>query len=210
MVSHKHNQPFYEIHFSELKNDNINVLSFEGKEKISELFEYEIRIISDDPALESSKILNKSAAFIFNRGEEDPFKIHGIISHFEQYGKSNEYAFYKVRLVPKLWRLNLIFQNEVYQVLDIRELIQMIFFDAGLSGSDFKFDLKNSYPRNEYMVQYRETNFNFLNRRLEHYGIYYYFDHKNEKDIVVFTDTNQKLPKIESNDPIGLILTKIR
>ena len=84
MVSHKHNQPFYEIHFSELKKDNINVLSFEGKEKISELFEYEIRIISDDPALDSSKILNKSAAFIFNRGEDDPFKIHGIISHFEQ------------------------------------------------------------------------------------------------------------------------------
>ncbi len=139
MVSYKHNQPFYEIHFSELKNDNINVLSFEGKEKISELFEYEIRIISDDPALDSSKILNKSAAFIFNRGEEDPFKIHGIISHFEQYGKSNEYAFYKVVLVPKLWRLNLIFQNEVYQDLDIQELIQMIFYDAGLSGSDFKY-----------------------------------------------------------------------
>jgi type VI secretion system secreted protein VgrG len=208
MVSHKHNQPFYEIHFSELKKDNINVLSFEGKEKISELFEYEIRIISDDPALDSSKILNKSAAFIFNRGEEDPFKIHGIISHFEQYGKSNEYAFYKVVLVPKLWRLNLIFQNEVYQDIDIQELIQMIFYDAGLSGSDFNIDLKNNYPRSEYMVQYRETNLNFLNRRLEHYGIYYYSDHKNDKDVVVFTDSNQKLPKIESNNPIGFNLNK--
>jgi len=208
MVTHKHNQPFYEIHFSELKNDNINVLSFEGKEKISELFEYEVRFISDDPALDSSKILNKSAQFVFNRGEDDPFKIHGIISHFEQYGKSNEYAFYKIVLVPKLWRLNLIFQNEVYQDLDIQELTQMIFFDAGLSGGDFKFDLKNSYPRCEYMVQYRETNLNFLNRRLEHYGIYYYFDHKNEKDIIVFTDTNQNLPKIESNNPVGFNLNK--
>ena len=196
------------FNFSELKNDNINVLSFEGKEKISELFEYQIRIISDDPALDSSKILNKSATFIFNRGDDDPIKIHGIISHFEQYGKSNEYAFYKVVLVPKLWRLNLIFQNEVYQNLDIQALIEMVLYDAGLSSSEFKIDLKNSYPKNEYLVQYRETNFNFLNRRLEHYGIYYYFDHQNEKDIVVFTDSNQKLPEIDSEDPIGFNLNK--
>ena len=65
MVSHKHNQPFYEIHFSELKKDNINVLSFEGKEKISELFEYEIRIISDDPALDSSKISKQISSIHF-------------------------------------------------------------------------------------------------------------------------------------------------
>ena len=208
MVTYKYNKPYYEINFSELKNDNINVLSFEGKEKISELFEYQIRIISDDPALDSSKILNKSATFVFNRGEEDPFKIHGIISHFEQYGKSNEYAFYKVVLVPKLWRINLIFQNEVYQDLDIQTLIEMVLYDAGISGSEFKIDLKNSYPRSEYMVQYRETNFNFLNRRLEHYGIYYYFDHQNEKDVVVFTDSNHKLPEIDSKDPIGFNLNK--
>lgn len=78
MVSYKHNQPHYEIEFSELKNDNVKVLSFEGKEKISELFEYDIRFISDDPALDSSKILNKASALIFNRGDEDPFKIHEI------------------------------------------------------------------------------------------------------------------------------------
>src|SRR4030042_3472345 len=109
-ISYKHNKPYYEIQFSELKKDNINVLSFEGKEKISDLFEYHIRIISDDPALDSSKVLNKSATFIFNRGDEDPIKIHGMISHFEQYGKTNEYAFYKVILVPRLWRLTLIYQ----------------------------------------------------------------------------------------------------
>jgi len=77
-----------------------------------------------------------------------------------------------------------------------------------LSSSDFKIEFKNSYPQSEYMVQYRETNFNFLNRRLEHYGIYYYFDHQSEKDIVVFTDSNQNLPKINTQDPIGFNLNK--
>ena len=207
-MNYKHNKPYYEIQFSELKDEKINVLSFEGKEKISDLFEYQIRIISDNPALDSSKLLNKSATFIFNRGDEDPIKIYGIISHFEQYGKSNEYAFYKVTLVPKLWLLNLVYQNEIYQNVNIEKIIEMVLDDAGLSGSDFKIDFKNTYPENEFIVQYRETNFNFLNRRLEHYGIYYYFDHKNDKDVVVFTDTNQNLPDIGSTDPICLNLNK--
>lgn len=205
MVSYKHNQPHYEIEFSELKNDNVKVLSFEGKEKISELFEYDIRFISDDPALDSSKILNKASALIFNRGDEDPFKIHGIISHFEQFGKTNEYTFYRVLLVPALWRLSLNFQNGVFEHFKVDELVKR-FLDQ--SAIDYKMDLKNSYPEIEYAVQYRETDLNFINRRLEHYGMFYYFDHKGDKDIVVITDANHKLPKIDSNDTVSFNLNK--
>jgi type VI secretion system secreted protein VgrG len=203
MVTYKYNKPYYDIEFSELQNDDINVLSFEGEEKISDLFEYQIRIISKDPDLDSSKILNKNATFIFNRGDEDPIKIFGIISHFEQYGKTKEYVFYKVVLVPRLWRLNLTFRNEVYQKIKIEKLIESVLDAGGISKSDYKIDLKSSYPESEYIVQYRETNLNFLNRRLEHYGIYYYFDHKDEKDIVVFTDSNKNLPEIGLKEPIG-------
>ncbi len=205
MVSYKHNQPHYEIHFSGLKKDNINVLSFEGKESISELFEYEIRFISDDPALDSSKILNQPASFVFNRGDEDPFKIHGIISNFEQYGKSNEYVFYKVILVPTIWLLSLNFQNIVFEHFKLKELIETI---LNKSACDFKMDLKNNYPELEYVVQYRETDLNFINRRLEHFGIYYHFDQKGDKDIVVFTDSNNNLPKIDLNDPLSFNLNK--
>ncbi|MDY0084095.1 MAG: type VI secretion system tip protein TssI/VgrG, partial [Ignavibacteriaceae bacterium] len=199
MVSYKHNQPYYEIYFSELKDENINVLSFEGKEKISELFEYQIRFISENSELDSSKILNKPAALVFNRGDEDPFKIHGIISNLEQYGKSNEYNFYKVTLVPTLWRLGLNYQNGVFENYKLEDLIELIFKKSDL---DFKIDLKNSYPESEYLVQYKETDLNFINRRLEHFGIYYYFDHSNDKDMVVITDNNNSLPKIDIEEPI--------
>lgn len=205
MVSYKHNQPHYEIHFSEVKNEGINVLSFEGREKISELFEYQIRFISDNFELDSSKILNNPAALVFNRGDEDPFKIHGIISNIEQYGKSNEYNFYKVTLVPSLWRLGLNYQNAVFENYKIEDLIKTIF---NKSSIDFKIDLKSSYTESEYLVQYKETDLNFINRRLEHYGIYYYFDHSSDKDVVVITDNNNNLPKIDSKEPVKFNLNK--
>jgi phage protein D len=40
---------------------------------------------------------------------------------------------------------------------------------------DFKLKLrKTSYPRREYVVQYQETDFNFISRWLEHEGIFYF------------------------------------
>jgi type VI secretion system secreted protein VgrG len=203
MVNYKFNAPYYELKLPGLEEGAIHVLSFEGEEKISELFEYRIKIVSDDPALDSSKILNTSATFILNRGDEDLVKIHGIVSEFEQYGRTPDYVFYKVVLVPQLWRTKLVFQNQVYQEMDIEELLEFLFAKHGLSGQHFKIDLKQKYPRSEFIVQYRETDYNFISRRCEHYGIFFYFDHSGDKDVVIFTDSNSKLPSISSYDPIG-------
>ncbi len=202
MFKQNANQAYYSVHLSEIEDESISILSFEGEEKISGLFEYRIDIVSKDTALDSSKILNKPASLTFVRGEEDPEKIHGIISNFEQQGRTPDYAFYKLVLVPKLWRLNLVYQNEVYQKMKIDKLIEEVLSDAGLKGSSLKLELKSQYSEQEYTVQYKETNFNFLNRKLEHYGIFYYFDHSGDSDVIVFTDTNSNLPVIHPSENV--------
>ncbi len=199
----KFNQPYYKIHFADLDDDVFAVVSFQGEEEISALFEYHIILVSADPKVDSSKILNKTADFTIIRADQSTQVIHGIISQTEQFGQSKDHVFYKVLLVPRLWKSTLTFQNEVYQNVEIKDVIKEIMEDCGLSGSDYKTDLKNSYPKHEFIVQYRETNFNFLNRRLEHYGIYYYFDHSGDKDVVCFTDDNSKLTGIKLSEDIG-------
>jgi type VI secretion system secreted protein VgrG len=203
MANYKFNKPYYELRMPALSNTTINVLSFEGEEKISDLFEYRIKIVSDDPALDSSKILNNPASFILNRGDEDPIKIHGIISEFEQYGRTPDYVFYKVVLVPQLWRTKLVFQNQVYQNLNMKDLLDMILAKNGLAGRNSKIELKGKYPETDFIVQYRETDFNFLCRRCEHFGIFFYFDHSGDDDVVIFTDSNSKIPSISSEEAIG-------
>lgn len=205
-MNYQYNLPYYELHFSSLAEDAVHVLSFEADEEISNIFEYRIKLISDDPELDASKILNQPATFILNRGDEDPVKINGIISNFEQYGRNPDYVFYSAVLVPRIWRLNLVFQNEVYQHMDIKQVIETVLSKVGLSGKDYKIDLKHKYPKMEYIVQYRETSFNFLNRRLEHFGIYYYFEHQSDSDIIVFTDANTLLPSIDNS--IGYNINK--
>jgi type VI secretion system secreted protein VgrG len=203
MPDQKFNQPYYKIHFAEIDDDVFGVLSFEGEEEISALFEYRIVLVSADPQIDSSKILNKIATFTLIRSDQSTREIHGIISQFQQFGHSKDHVFYTVVLVPRLWKSCLIFQNEVYQNIEIKDLIKEILEKSELSGSDFKIDLKNKYPKSEFIVQYRETDFNFLNRRLEHFGIYYYFNQSGDKDVVCFTDDNSKLPDVDLPQDIG-------
>jgi type VI secretion system secreted protein VgrG len=202
MVTYKHNEPYYKLKIDKIDEDKLRILSFEGEEVISDLFSYKLELLSDDPEIDTSQILNKKASFEITRGDEDSIFIHGIISQFEQRGKSPDYVSYFAVLVPKLWRLNLTFRNEVYQNMNIEDLVSNVLKDSGFSGSDFKFDLTGSYPVMEYIVQYRETNLNFIKRKLEHYGIFFYFDHSGDNDVVVFTDSNDKLKKINKSEDI--------
>jgi type VI secretion system secreted protein VgrG len=166
----KHNTPHFELKLGDLSEDSVMVLSFEGEESISRLFRYGIELLSYDPELDPRDILNKKAVFTMNRGDEDPVRIHGIISRFEQRGRTPSYVSYYAELVPKMWRLTLIRSSEVYQTIDLEKVVTGIFKDSGLSGQDYAFDLKDSYPENEYLIQFRESHFDFVNRRLEHWG----------------------------------------
>ena len=166
MVTYKHNQLYYELYFSDLDEDAVKVLSFEGEEEISSLFEYRIELVSKDPEMDSSKILNKTATFILNRGDEEPIKKHGIISKFEQFGKTADYIFYRIVLVPQSWRLNLIFQNEVYQNMDIKELIETILKDIGMTGTDYKIDLKGNYAKKRIYGSIQRNKFEFFKQAI--------------------------------------------
>lgn len=202
MLHYKSNEPLYKLHFSELEEDAVKVFSFEGEESISRLFEYRFDLISENPELDAKGILNKKATFTLTRGEDEPLKIHGIISHFEQRGRTPDYVSYHAVLVPKLWRLGLNFSSNVFQKMDVEELVSSVLKEAGLAGSDFEFQLNESYPKLDYCVQYRETDFDFINRRLEHYGIYYYFDHREDNEVLVFTDSTDNLKAVAQDEDI--------
>ena len=202
MVEYKYNEPYYKLLFSDLPEDAVQVLSLEGEEGISRLFEYRFNLFSEEPELNAKDILNKKASFVITR-EDDPIMINGIISHFEQRGQTPDYVSYYAVLVPKLWRLKLTYASQVYQKMDIEQMVTEVLKNSDFSNEDFEFNLNETYPELEFAVQYRETNFDYINRRLEHYGIFYYFDHRGDNDVVVFIDSNDSIPAIEQSEDIS-------
>lgn len=204
MVRYRYNQPYYELRLSQFPGDAVRVLSFQGEESISRLFRYRIELLSEDPNLNPADILNQRALFVMNRGDEDPINVHGIISLFECRGRTPNYIHYYAELVPRMWRLTLTKNSEVFQESDVTQIVSEILEDNGFSGNDYDFSrVSETYPELEYVVQYNETNFDFINRKLEHFGIFYYIDHSGDKDVIVFADANEALPKLEQEQDIA-------
>jgi type VI secretion system secreted protein VgrG len=112
MVKYQSNKLHFEIEFSEV-DETVYVYSYEAEEEISGMYEYRIHLLSTNPDLDPTDILNKKATFILNRGDDEPSKIHGIISQFEQRGKTPDYISYYAVLVPRMWRLLLNYQSVV-------------------------------------------------------------------------------------------------
>ena len=196
------NGVYYEFSPDALGAETLKVVSFKGEENVSRLFSYKFDLISPKTDINPADILNKGATFFLHLEESDhgPTKIHGIVSHFEQHGKTKDFVFYSAVLVPAFWRSTLTYQSVVYQDVNVQELIQKVLEDSGYKmGTDFTFKLSGSYPTLEYVVQYKETDFDFINRRLEHYGIFYYFDHSNGNDMIVFADANNSFGEIKGS-----------
>jgi len=66
-------------------------------------------------------------------------------------------------------------------------VIKKVFRDLGFT--DFDDPLSSSYRTWQYLVQYRESDFNFVNRLMQQEGIYYYFIHEDNKRTLILTDS---------------------
>lgn len=114
--------------------------------------------------------------------------INGFIADFAQHGAPYEGSMnqYKATMVPWLWFLTRSSDCRIFQNLKIQDIVKQVFDDFGFS--DYEFNLTGAYKQREYVVQYRETAFNFVSRLLEEEGLYFYFKHEDGKHTMMIVD----------------------
>ena len=177
----------YYFNTDTLAQDTLQVVDMVGQEAISQLFRFDLNLISEDPEINAEDLVNKQATLtVDNSGQS--IRIHGIVSDFQQGGMTSERVAYRVTMVPRLWLLSLTYQSRVFQNMKTAEIIEQVLKDGGLTSDDFRISLHGTYPAREYVVQYRETDLNFVSRWMEFEGMYYYFDHEGDHDLLVITD----------------------
>jgi len=173
------------------------VLEFTGREGISQLSHFDIKLLSTDQDIEFSDILNMRASLrIWCWQDSDYGRVyHGIISSFEHIGQDGNYRLYRAQLVPLLWRLTLNYRSRIFQDQSVPDIIEAVLDDAGFQSDDYRLSLEGEYepltdPPREFCVQYRESDFNFISRLMEEEGIFYFFEHDVEadKEVMVIAD----------------------
>lgn len=172
-----------------LSADSFGVVSFEGSEGLSKCYEFEIMLVTDNAEIDLGSVVQNPAKFTIHRDKGDDVDFHGILESFEQLHEVDGYVFYRTVLVPKLWWLTLTHHNQVFLNKTVKDMLEDVLKDGGLTNLDYDFRLEGEYQKIEYVCQYGETHFNFMSRWLEREGIYYYFEQSDSGEKVVFTDT---------------------
>jgi type VI secretion system secreted protein VgrG len=179
--------------------DALLLRAFSGQEALSRLFSFELDLLATDPEIKFEDIIGKRVSIRVILGDEEERYFNGFISRFMQTGSDTGLANYRATMVPWLWFLTRTADCRIFQNKKIPNIIQQIFKEMGFT--DVKTVLKGTYEPRDYCVQYRETDFNFVSRLMEQYGIFYYFEHEEKKHTLVLADdlsAHQPCPKQSS------------
>lgn len=172
------------------------VVDVQGFEQLSTLYEFQINLASEDGEIDLAALSREAARLVFVLGDEE-HKVHGVLAECNETGRGQTRTRYRVVLVPRLWLTSLQFQNQVHQNQTVEQTLEEELLQSGfVKDDDFEIRLSGSYPEREYVVQYEETDLNFLQRQMEHYGIFYYFEQGEDKEKLVIADANSAFPTI--------------
>ena len=167
--------------------DVLLLRSLSGQESISQLFRFQLELLSEQDTISYDSIVGKNVS-IHLETLDSQRGFNGFISRFSQGGRDERFTYYRAEMVPWLWFLTRKADCRIFQHLSAPEIIKQIFQELDFTDSDFR--LYNSHRKRDYCVQYRETDFNFVSRLMEEEGIYYFFEHAQDgtKHTLVLAD----------------------
>jgi len=162
--------------------------TFQGQETLGAPYHFDLTLLSDDANIPASKVLGQSLTVHLKLDTGDWRYFNGVVTYFAKTGLAMKHTRYRLILNPKLTLFDytrdcrIFFDNDAST--HATEVLAQRGFSDVQSGA-----LEASYRKREYTVQYRETDFNFVQRLLEEDGIYYFFKHEKDKHTLIMADS---------------------
>jgi type VI secretion system secreted protein VgrG len=131
-------------------------------------------------------VIGKDAKLLLARtdGTQDR-KFSGLVVEADRILDVNGNFRLRMLIVPKLWKLSRRTDCQMFQEKSVPDIVKEVCEAAGVT--DIAFMLGGSYTPRKYVVQYRETDLEFILRLLAEEGIWFCLDFT-EADKVIFCD----------------------
>ena len=107
------------------------------------------------------------------------------MTQFTYIGRDGDFSAYQAVLRPWLWHATRRSDFKIFQFRKAPDIIKEVLGKYGFSIED---RLTGNYREWTYMVQYGETDFNFVSRLMEEEGIFYFFYHSSGSHKLVLAD----------------------
>jgi type VI secretion system secreted protein VgrG len=182
-----------------LAEDALLLRSATIREELGRSFEIHAELLSEDPAVDFTKVVLKPAAIRVQLGNGKIRYFHGIVSEFSQGERVGDLCSYRATIVPHSWmltrRANCRISQKMTRAAVVKELLK-----------EYEVEIENgateAYGECEYIVQYRETDHNFMCRLLEHEGITFFHKHLEKEHKLVLADNPGAFSAFEGYEKI--------
>lgn len=176
------------LHWNGAVASDFLLLSVSGQETISTPFCYELRSVTalDEEgiaALHGKTVSCQIGDGLHNRPRR---YLHGVVTHIQRGRDANDQAVCTFRLEPAFALLTSGRATRVWQNIAVPDLVRKLLSEHKIS--QVSLQLRNTYQKREYCIQYRESDFDFISRLLEEEGIGYFFKHQEDQHQMVLVD----------------------
>ena len=170
-----------------LGHDKLVLKSFEGTEALSDLFDFTIQAVCKIANVDFDKLLGETSIVSINSGHEGVKRhFHGHVVKAKWTHSAADLHTYKLQLRPWLWFLTRTSNCRIFEHKTVSDILKEVF--SKYDFAKFEARLTQSYAPMEYCVQYRESDFDFVSRLMEEWGIYYFFEHSEDEHLMVLAD----------------------
>jgi len=188
-----------------LGEDKLLLKGIQMTEELGRPFSAQLDLRSEEAGIVFEDIIAQNVTVRIFQTDGKTRYINGWISRFIQEGTPSQGRAnrYRAEMVPWLWFLTRSSDCRIFQDKKIPDIIKEVFRDHGFA--DFEDCLTGSYVAKEYVVQYRETAFNFVSRLMEEEGIYYFFRHEDGKHTLVMADAPSAHEVVEGYENVPYV-----
>ena len=176
-----------------------------GSEDMSALFHYSLDVFSDTMHnLQPKDLVGTPATFVLQQIDKSLRYFNGYIDSMVALGvqRAGQQSTYQLTMMPWLGFLEKASNCRIFQNKTIPDILTDVF--APYSMSDVKKKLTAQHPEHAFIVQYNETDLEFVERLMRREGIAYYFTHTNGTHTLHLVDSGLSLPKLTPKDKLYL------
>ena len=177
---------------SAVRWEHARVCELAGREAICELFWFDVGVVCDPGHdLPESAAVGADVSLVFEVDGAPVRHVRGIIQILRnELDTPGGPTAYRVRIVPRFFKLALVHTQEVWIDRSIPEIITEKLENFGFGNADFELRLTATYPTRDFVVQYKETDLAFVSRLAEQAGICFFLEQDAGSDKLVFADHN--------------------
>lgn len=177
-----------------LGNDMAMLTELEGEERISQPFLFSIRFVTQAKPADVAKLLGTAVRIRFGYLEGvTGFAQRDLNGHIRKLrrgrsDRSGDSMEWHAEVVPILWFLSRTSDCRIFQQKTVPDIIMEVLQLHGVTAVDKK--LMGTYEPRDYVVQYRESALDFIQRLMEQEGIFYWHTHSESEHKLILADSN--------------------